>query len=95
MKSHKPYSKMVANLWLFFSLHDNWPSKSPFKVKVLLNSADAIEVDVNQTNNMYSSVILNVVRALKITVKVLMVLITRYLRKPPLECSRKVLQEIL
>lgn len=95
MKSHKPYSKMVANLWLFFFLHDNWPSKSPFKVKVLLNSADAIEVDVNQTNNMYSSVILNVVRALKITVKVLMVLITRYLRKPPLECSRKVLQEIL
>ena len=43
MKSHKPYSKMVANLWLFFFLHDNWPSKSPFKVKVLLNSADAIE----------------------------------------------------
>ena len=52
-------------------------------------------MDVNITNNMCSFVILNIAGALKITVKVLGVLITSYLRKLPLECSRKVLQEIL
>ena len=37
---YKPYSKMVSIL-LFFSV--NWPLLPPFRLRILLNSADAVE----------------------------------------------------
>lgn len=39
---YKPYSKMVSIL-LFFSVNVNWPLLPPFRLRILLNSADAVE----------------------------------------------------
>ena len=39
---YKPYSKMVSIL-LFFSVNVNWPLLPRFRLRILLNSADAVE----------------------------------------------------
>ena len=38
---YKPYSKMVSIL-LFFSVNVNWPLLPRFRLRILLNSADAV-----------------------------------------------------